>query len=65
MILDPTEVESIRRRYTGTQLAELAESHERLRAMLSEAMERIAEQAELLGKKSVDNRPPAVTMRFV
>lgn len=51
MILEANEVEAIRRRFTGTQLARLAASHERLRKMLAEA-ERIAGESELLSVKA-------------
>ena len=51
-ILPPDDVEAIARRYTGTQLADLADSHERLRAMFEEACERIAKQSELLSRRA-------------
>lgn len=47
-VLSPYDVEAIRARYKGTQIAALAVSHERLRAMFEEACERIQKQSDLL-----------------
>jgi predicted ATP-grasp superfamily ATP-dependent carboligase len=64
VILDEATVACIERRFVGTQIAELAVSHERLRAEavgLSELIEvmaeRIHKQAELLSKRA--ERPEA------
>lgn len=51
-VLDPDAVEQIRARYKGTQIAALAASHERLRAMFEEACERIQKQSDLLSKRA-------------
>lgn len=51
-VLDCETAESIRRRFVGTQIADLADSHERLREMLAEACERIAKQSELLSRRA-------------
>jgi len=51
-ILDPAEVEAIARRYTTTQIAELAAGYEWMRAKLAEAEVTIGKQSDLLSKRS-------------
>jgi hypothetical protein len=52
VILDPAAVEAIRRRYVGTQLAALAESHQELARRLEAAYGRIDAQSDILARRA-------------